>query len=139
MVDGRALHDAVATKAKLGMKSLYATWRKKKRIDAFVIAWPLSSLDFKHCLPTDNEIVVKLPKSRKAWVPVFAELLKSVEPFAILVCSQKEREVLLIVESEYGTTSWHLPIEQHGPDLTLGEPTTAIDVDTLGILWKQSN
>lgn len=136
MSNGRALHDAIAKKAALGLKAIYTIWRRDKRLDPFVVVWPLPELDFRACLPTNCEVTLDLPKDRKAWTAVLTKLVDGTEPAAVLVAQQKEEEVLLVLESEYGTTSWHIPIQKHGPDVTLGQPSTKTDADCLGLLWK---
>ena len=136
MADGRLLHDAIAKKAALGLKSLYAIWRRDKKISPFIIAWPLLELDFKNCLPTDSEVVVDLPENKGTWPAILGRILKDTDPFAVLLAQQKEKEVILVLESEYGSSSWHIPIRKHGADLVLGQPSAKTDTDVLGLLWK---
>jgi hypothetical protein len=136
MVAGRALHDAIAKKAALGLNAIYATWRKHGKLTPFILVWPLDDLNFKGCLPTDSEIVVDLPEDSKAWTPILLKLFEDTAPFAVLLAQQKEEEILLVLESECGTSSWHIPIRKHGPDVVLGQPSTKTDADCLGLLWK---
>lgn len=135
-MSGRDLHNAVAEKATLGMKALYQLWRRNKKIGPFIIAWPLPNLDFKGCLPTNSEVVLDLPENKDEWPGILSSFIERTEPFALLLAQQKEKEVVLVLESEFGSSSWHLPITKHGPDLTLGQPSMKTDTDCIGLLWK---
>jgi hypothetical protein len=136
MVDGRRLHDAIAKKAALGLKSIYKIWRRDKGLSPFIISWPLDDLDFEHCLPTNNEVVVDLPKDMESWPTIVGKLMEDTRPFAVLLAQQKKDEVVLVLESEYGSSSWHIPISKHGVDLVLGDVASKEDVDRLGFLWE---
>jgi hypothetical protein len=136
MVAGRTLHDAIAKKAALGLKSIYATWKRHKKLTPFVLVWPTSDLNFKECLPTESEVVVDLPEDSAAWTPILLKLFEDTDPFAVLLAQQKGGEILLVLESEYGTSSWHIPIRRHGPDRVLGQPSEKADEDCLGLLWR---
>jgi hypothetical protein len=136
MSDGRDVHDAVAKKAALGLNAIYKIWRERKKLTPFIVAWPLRDLDFKSCMPTDSEVTLDLPLDKKDWPACIAQLMKDDVPFALLLAQQKEKEIVLVLESEYGSTSWHIPISKHGPDLSLGQPSMKIDTDSVGLLWK---
>lgn len=137
MSDGRDVHDAIAKKAALGLNAVYAIWKKYKRLRPFIVAWPLQALDFSNkCLPTNTEVTLDLPPKAAAWPAALAQFLKDNEPFAVLLAQQKKEEIVLVLESEYGSSSWHIPIRKHGPDRVLGQPSAKTDADCLGLLWR---
>jgi hypothetical protein len=133
---GKLLHEAIAKKAALGLNQIYATWRKNKKMNAFVVAWPLDTLSFKNTWPTNNEVVLDLPDNQKTWGPIIQRVIETTGPFAVLLAQQKEDEILLVLESAHGSSSWHIPIHKHAHEHVLGQPSTKTDVDAVGLLWK---
>jgi hypothetical protein len=63
-------------------------------------------------------------------------LVQKTEAYALLLVEQREQAVVVIVESNHGSKSWHIPVENHGDVSALGKPTERVDTDAIGILWR---
>jgi hypothetical protein len=132
----RFIHDDLAKKAAVALSTLQDTWNEDGKIDPFAISWVQETVHSDAGRPIDRFVLVDLPQDRAQWSGALVATVQKTKPYALLVCEQKEDEVVAIFESQHGSRSWRYPIKSHGRVKLLGDPSTRDDVDSIGILWR---
>lgn len=134
--DERGIYNDLVRWAGGSVPKLYEIWKRKKRVDPFMLSWPATVVKAHNGALINDVCRLELPKERQHWADMFRQTVKLTNPFAILLCEQREEDIHLIIESEYGTKSWTIPIRRRGDVLVLGRPNVKVDVESLGILWS---
>jgi hypothetical protein len=131
-------HRGLENQAQGALRVLHESWAHTKRVTPFLLTWPGRPVP-----DHDGSLVkgtVKLDLSdtpKSVWSRDIREAVELTGAVAILLCEQLEDRVLVILESRYGTTSWQLPIQQRGDVDILGQPSTHINLHSIGILWRK--
>lgn len=131
-------HDYVVRDARAALPSVKDVWRKKRRIDPFVMMWPRKKVEWLG-MKTNQTVGFGLPKDRSAWTKFLAEQALQHSAFALLLVEQREDEVVAILESPAGAISWHLPIKCHGDARLLGDPVERTDAESIGLLYDATS
>jgi len=129
------IHDELKRRAEAGLINVMDEWRVKGRIDPFMLSWPFGKLLDDQGLPVDDLVAMPLSADKSQWSTEMKRLVKRTQPYALLLCEQREREVVVIFESQHGTSSWHFPILKTGNSF-LGNRTEKKDTESIGILWR---
>jgi hypothetical protein len=132
----RWIHDELLELLPKHLEVIYRDWREKKSVDPFVVAWPANEVPTEDGEMLAGPILCELPEDRQHWAEFFKAVVRRTDPFALLLVEQKKEEVVAVVESRYGTKSWHYSIEQHGLETALSRPTTKVDEISIGVLWR---
>jgi len=131
----RFIHDDICREAKAGIKTLYKSWAKDGCIYSFIMVWPSERIRVRG-KSTEHAVHFVLPKEREYWSKYLIRLVQKTAAYALLLVEQRKQAVVVIVESNHGSKSWHIPIENHGDTLSLGKPEERVDTDAVGLLWR---
>lgn len=131
----RFIWDNLKDKVPAGIDNIYVAWKKDGRVDPFIISWPAEPILGDDGLVITHECYLDLPKNHSSWSDTIRNFVKKTKAYALLLAEQREREVLLILESHHGTRSWSIPIIVSGDIRTLGTVVTKDDTHKIGILW----
>lgn len=134
----KVIFDDLVRWANEAVKKVYEIWKRKRQVDPFFLSWPATVVKAYDGTSVNDVCRMELPENRAVWPRMFREALKLTNPFAVLLCEQRERDIHLIIESEYGTISWTIPIQRRGDISVLGQPTKKTDVECIGLLWRKS-
>lgn len=132
----RRIFDDLVRWADGSIKAIYDIWKRKRSIDAFFLSWPAVPVKTHDGGMLDDICRLELPQDKGEWPGLFRDAVRLTKPFAILLCEQREQDVRLIIESEYGTRSWTLPIQRRGDIVILGKADVKTDVENIGLLWS---
>lgn len=133
----RFMHDIAVRQAEDGLPAIPDTWREKGLMDQFLIAWPGEPLKAVDGTEITRQVYTDLPRDKATWRQLFANFVEKTKPYALLLCEQKEDEVVVVIESQHGSKSWHWPIEKHGPDKVLGDRVEKTNKASIGMLWRK--
>jgi len=117
------------------LPALYDVWKQKGSINPFVMIWPRKAVQWLG-MKTNQSVGFDMPADRNAWPEFLAEKALKNAAFALLLTERKGNEIVAILETQAGTSSWHLPVEDHGNVEVLGEPIEQTDIDSIGLLWR---
>jgi len=135
----RFIHDELARRAEEGLSSLYRVWKRRKKIDPFVIAWPSDTVYTEKGTPIEGPCVLELPEDEKElWDALIAETLRATQAYGFVFISQREHDVQAIFETRHGAKCWTLPIVRSGDADILKSPVVSVDEECLGLLWRPS-
>lgn len=133
----RFIHDDMLAEAEAGLKdAIHQSWKVKGRIDPFIISWVQQNIPADDGSIITNHVVADMSEDRSGWTNRMVHIIKKTKPYALMLCEQRETEVVAIFESRHGTRSWRYPIKMHGRTAVLGEPSTRDDIDSIGLLWR---
>lgn len=133
----RFIHDDMLAEAEAGLKAaMHQSWKTKGMIDPFIISWVQKNIEADDGSIITNHVVSNMPEDKARWTHHLLLVIKRTKPYALMLCEQKEDEVVAIFESRHGTRSWRYPINKHGITRVLGEPATRDDTDCIGLLWR---
>lgn len=132
----------IHTVEKVGISTLYDSWRRRKKIEPFIITWPASIISVEK---RDNTIKIAGPCIRdltgekSEWRRQMVEAIKLTNAYAIVLVQQRADAVFLILESHHGVKNWLLPIVRSGDTNALG-PVRSPDGDQepIGLLWSSA-
>jgi hypothetical protein len=133
----RFIWDNIKAEAARGLKSVYESWRERRQVDPFVIAWPSETILGEDGLPVNGACVLDLPTNKTSWPETLHAFVQKTRAYALLLAEQKEREVSVVLESHHGSRGWSIPIHTSGDIRLLGEPEVTDDVHSIGILWRK--
>lgn len=132
----RFIYDSLVRYADGSVKKIYEIWKRKKKIDPFLLSWPATVVKAYDGSPINDICSLELPKDQSEWPSMFRDTVRLTNPFAVLLCEQRDKDIHLIIESEYGTRSWTIPIQRRGDVTVLGRPDVKTDVESIGMLWR---
>lgn len=133
----RFIHDDMLEEAAAGLKSaIHESWKLKGKVDPFIISWVQKNIEADDGSVITNHVVSDMPENKAMWTHHLILVIKRTKPYALMLCEQREDEVVAVFESQHGTRSWRYPINKHGLTRVLGEPTTRDDTDSIGLLWR---
>ena len=116
--------------------SLYDSYREYGRISPFMIIWPSQMVNFAGII-TDDMIPFQLPEDPGEWPSFIADAVKRMHAWCVALYEQRSDEIVVIFESPIGTSSWHIPIEDHGDVRALGDVSDVkVDTDYIGAVWS---
>lgn len=132
----RFIHDELVRRAEAGLPNIVQAWKLNGKIQPFMISWPAE-----HIMADDGRIITDvvlcdLPTNKSEWRKEIAGLIERTVPYALLLCEQRDEEIVMIFESQHGTKSWRWPIKKHGQARVLGDRTCQVDTESIGILWR---
>jgi len=131
----RPIHNELLRRAEAGLDTVTDSWRKFGKVLPFMLSWPAEDISDDKGVPITDVVAVLMPDSHTEWSQHMRKLVLRTKPYALLLCEQREREVVVIFESQHGTKSWHFPIITTGNSF-LGNRTAKTDVESIGILWR---
>ncbi len=129
------IHEELLRRAEAGLKSIPISWKKKRRVDPFMLLWPVGPVACDDGGTVDGMFLLELPEDKELWNREIEMAVERTEPYALLMVEQKTNFVLAVFESIHGTRSWRFPLKPHGGVRILGKkPVVKNDEDGLGIL-----
>ena len=129
--------DELIRQAEQGIRGLFKTWKRKRRIDPFVIAWPATVVQDKDGIDLEGPVVRELGGDPSRWLQEMVDVVKLANAYALLqVQQQGVKRVRVLLESHHGARCWTLPITHRGDVQVLGRPTWANNDEHLGLLWR---
>lgn len=132
------IHDDLCGQAQGGVSNLYKVWKKDKRIDPFLVAWPSNPIQAKDGTPIEGPCLLELGDVNKdEWQPLILDAIQKTAAFAILLTEQKAEAIQVILESGHGTRCWTLPIVRSGDAYVLGSAQVTDNKECLGLLWRK--
>lgn len=132
----RFIWDNLKVQAGTGIASLYKTWKIRRQVLPFVVAWPSETILDDDGLPMQGTCLLELPEDQAKWSETLRKFMRKTSAYALLLAEQKPKEVLVILESHHGTRSWSIPIMVSGDIRTLGTAVVKDDTHKIGLLWK---
>jgi len=134
----RFIHDELARRAEEGLPALYRVWKKRKKINPFVIVWPSDAVHTDDGTPIEGPCVLELPVDEKElWESLMLEAIRFTDAYGIVFISQREHDVQAIFETRHGAKCWTMPIARSGDVDILKDPVESVDKECLGLLWKK--
>lgn len=132
----RFIHDDIVREARGGLMSLYDIWATLSRIPSFAIAWPSVRIHYKGT-QTERPVTKPLtnPKTKQEELRLFAKTTKA---YALLLVEEREKAVVVILETPHGTVLWTVPIEDHGNVRVLGDAIEEAGGARLGLIKQIS-
>lgn len=109
-------------------------WRESKRIHPSLLIWVKDAVKTTDGADFTGVVFTPLPEATGERWGAIANAVEKCGGFAILVTEQLDDRVRMIFESPHGTRTWSIPIKDHGGVQVLGVPTTADDVELVGVL-----
>lgn len=106
-------------------------------IHPFMLSWPAEEVHTDNGQPIEDTVAMQLPLDKAEWAAAMKSIVTRTKPYALLLCEQREHEVVVIFESQHGTKSWHFPILKLG-NRFLGYRTEKEDTESIGILWRST-
>ena len=120
-----------------GVKRVREVWKKEHGYPRMLISWPKENLR-----ATDGTIikgtVTFAPPTGMSLREAGKTMAKVTQAYALLAFEQRETSIKIILETEYHTNTWTLPIERHGDVDVLGKEKAAKDAECIGALWRPS-
>jgi hypothetical protein len=135
----RFIHTDLARLAEAGVKSLYETWKNERKIYPFLVTWPGETIKTDEGVRIEGPCHLPLPEDKKVWNGVMLEAIKRTKAYAVLLVEQRDQDVRVILESPHGAKCWTLPIVRSGDVFILGNQTSTVDKEHLGLLWSPKN
>ena len=132
---GRFIHDEIARRCLSVIDKVVDLWRRDRRIDPSLLLWPSEVLRTTKGEPFDGVVYAALPRELNDRRTEISKAAKACSAFCLLTIEQLETSIRLIFESEHGTRTWHLQIENHGDVKILGRPTVKDNTESIGIRW----
>jgi hypothetical protein len=119
--------------------TLYDAWKADRKVAPFAVTWSDGPVKCHDGTLVYGPCHCDLPeKKEEEWPKLLRQMVEISDPIAILFAEQRDKDVLLILESKYGTQSWSLPIQRRGDVRILGKPIKRRDEDKLGLLYKKT-
>lgn len=131
--------DELIRRAEAGIRGLYNTWKRAKRIDPFVLVWPASTVTDMNGIELEGVVVRELTPDPASWTKLTLETIKLTNAYALLRVHQQDHKVKAILESQHGARCWTLPITRHGDVNVLGRASFEDNKEYVGLLWKPHN
>lgn len=128
-------HNQMAEEASWGLQALYARWREHMRVRPFVVCWPGKSLKAQGV--DDKTVAFDLPEGRDRWPKLLKEIATKTKARGLLVVEQQPQAIVVILETSVGTTSWHIPIKDHGDIRVLADIVEHTDKDYIGVFREK--
>lgn len=136
----RFIWDDLCQQAESGIPSLYESWKKVRRIEPFLLAWPSEPVLDDQGILLDRTCLLDLKGDPGAWSQTFRAFAARTKAYALLLAEQHAGVVRTILESHHGTRSWSLPILTSGDIRYLGTPPLVADnLHQIGILWSRKS
>jgi hypothetical protein len=127
--------DDLRAKAAESLASIYDCWRRWRKVDPFLIAWPAQMVLDDECKPITGACLHELSGDPKSWKTTFRSFAEKTHAYALLFAEQREKDVRVIIESHHGTRSWTIPIYRSGDVTVLGDPLVEDNAHRIGVLW----
>lgn len=131
--------DNLTKQAERGIRGLYSTWKKVRRISPFIITWPATTVRDKEGVELEGAVVRELEEDPGTWTVHTLEAIKLTNAYALLRVQQQEDRVQVILESQHGARCWVIPITQSGDVRVLGHAKRADGTAHIGLLWRPSS
>lgn len=136
----RFIWDDLVDSAERAIESLYAHWKKKGRIEDFMITWPSEGIKAEDGSMTKGPCALMLStqdaRLRQEMILKTVEITKA---YALLLVEQLPTEVQAILESRHGAKCWTIPIVRSGDARILGPHAISDDRKHVGLLWSPTN
>lgn len=130
------IHQDLAQEVLGSLDVLYDIFRRDGGVDPCMIVWPYETVNFEG-EQVNDAIPIQLPEDRAGWPGIIAEAAKRTSAWAVALYEQRPDAIVVIFESPIGTSSWHIPIEDHGDVRALGDISDVkVDTDYVGAVWK---
>jgi len=137
IVSERFIHTDLIDLVKKSLISIRLSWKLNGCVDPFLVLWPSEEIKADNGVPISGPILLDLPPQQELWSQLIRNAVVRTKAYALLMCEQREVEILLIFESQHGSHSWHLPIQNCGGSKLLGDPKEKANVDSVGLLWRR--
>jgi hypothetical protein len=132
----RFIWDNLKIQSATGVASLYKTWKTRGKIEPFVLSWPSEAILDDNGVLFEGACLLDLPDNPSSWSESIRAFVRKTKAYALLLTTQKEKEVQVILESHHGTRSWTIPILVSGDVRILGTAVTKDDTHKIGVLWR---
>lgn len=133
----RFIWDDLIESSERAMQGLYDAWKKRGRIDDFLITWPAEAIIDRQGTVVKGPCAISLdtrdPTLRQEMLLKTLELTKA---YALLLVEQLPTEVQAILESRHGAKCWTIPIIKSGDAKVLGPRAVTTDGRHVGLLWS---
>lgn len=130
------IHQDHALLIRSGLEDVYDAYLEEGRLDPLMIIWPSQTVNFAGVI-TDDMIPFQLPENPGEWPAFIADAVKRTHAWCVALYEQRPGEIVVIFESPIGTSSWHIPIEDHGDVRALGDVSDVkVDTDYVGAVWS---
>ena len=129
-------HLALVSYSHHGIAGMYDRWKEDGHIDSFLLMWTETELLADDGTVTNAGAILELPGDRAEWKKLIVDAVKKTLPYALLLSEQRDKEVVVILETTQGTHCWALPIQDHGDRKLLGKAVQSANKENIGILWK---
>ena len=138
-ISEKFIHNELARRAEEGLAGLYRAWKKRKRVDPFIITWPSDTLHTESGTPIEGPCLLELPPDdKKSWRKLMIESVRFTGAYGIVFVEQRENDVQATFETRHGAKCWTMPIVRSGDVDILKEPVITVDREHLGLLWQKS-
>lgn len=118
------------------LEDVYGAFRDHGHIDPFIIIWPSRAVNFEGRM-VNGMIPIQLPEDPRRWPGFIADAAQRTSAWCVALYEQLHDHIVVIFESPIGTSSWHIPIENHGDVLALGDVSNVrVDEDYIGAVWR---
>ncbi len=132
----RFIWDSLIKQAERGIKGLYTTWKRDRKISPFIITWPANAVTDSNGVELEGAVMRELTEDPSTWLEYTVEAIKLTNAYALLRVQQAAKSVKIILESQHGARCWTLPITRSGDVFVLGRPKSADNQEHIGLLWR---
>lgn len=137
LASGQFIHDELVARCNGVVEKLYDLWKKSRRVDPGVLAWPETTVMDDEGYPIDGIVSLQLPEETERHDNLLRKLVERVSPYGLFVVRQETHRIFAILETPRGTRSWTIPIERSADILVLGTTTAYDDRDVLGLIENE--
>jgi len=118
------IHDDLMLRCSAVMEDVYRLWKRDKRIDAGILAWPDHDVPDDDGRPIAGIIRMQLPEDPKRQQGAIRNLIRRVDPYGIFIIRQEPGRIYAVLETPKGTRTWTIPIERSADVRVLGKTHT---------------
>lgn len=130
------IHDDLVKTAEAVVKTVYAIWKKERKIAPVLMTWPAETIRTSRGEPHEGVCILDLPEGNAARSVAIREMVGKTKAFALLLIEQRREDVRVILESRLGARCWDIPISDHGDVKILEQPVVQEGRAHVGLLWS---
>jgi hypothetical protein len=131
----RFIHDELRRRCEAALPTLYNHWRKDRRIYPYLLMWPNDTVRTRSGDSFNGVVFTELSMDATERKEQVKRAAGECNAYGLMLTEQLEDAVRVIFETEHGTRTWRLPINDHGDVQVLGAPVVKDNAESIGVLW----
>lgn len=128
--------DGLIKQAEAAVKTIYATWKRKRVIAPTLFTWPADTIQADNGELLEGICTLDLPEKEVDRAQAMKMMVERTKAYALLLIEQRKGEVRAVLESSHGARCWTIPLVQHGEVVVLGRAAVRDDEGHVGLLWS---